>query len=284
MGWGLLAGLGEGIGRSAGLPEQYYQNRRRELLENSQLQSEALRNALSMASGMGEAEKHPLELQSLQEALETEALRRKGIEYGMGKDLVSVYEGGRGTVSEEGRGILGRTGMGGVMSPDGTIPLRPHELTENDLRRKQIEAQIRAANAETSLTPARQKVLEAQATANGNRGLGGGRGSRAAELVRAASGMPGVEAAQKELAAFYASPRAMSPKYASHGTSLKQAVNARMLESIQAILRLEGSDPASPEFQKIIEDVSLFLALSNAEGAARIGPPGGSPDNFVLEP
>lgn len=185
MGWGFLSGLGRGLENASLQPQQYYENKRKALVEDSQLESQALTRALAMAAGMQGAEKHPLEMENLRGALALNTESILGKKADRARSIIGTVQGRGFGLSEADQGFLTEQGYGAAFGPNGMVdvPTLERQVAESEMERNRNSGQAAligagasrtSANSGALVDAARVKLLDAQ-TAAGGFNPGGGR-------------------------------------------------------------------------------------------------------------
>lgn len=278
MAWGILSGLGRGLERASAEPQQYYQNTRQQMLEDSQLENQALNRALQMASGMQQAERHPLEMQGLQSVLESQALQRRATQFGMGKDIFSTLEGRGIPVSPEVKALLGDLGFGSGIGADGTIDYRPLERQriQQSIDTDKAQADAARTSAGASWRNSEANMLEAEARKKYYEQ--GGRSSAMSSVFSRMDQDPEVNSILAEM-------RGVSPYLPDREATLA-GLQQRLIQAREAAIRRDAAllKFMNPESGGDIEQLIKMLSVQNALGGAgaptRTGAPapGGIPE------
>lgn len=278
--WGILAGLGQGLTAAAKEPQQYYQNTRQAMLEDAQLETQALNRALAQIQGMQDVERHPLEMQGLQSVLDNQAMNRKATQAAMAGDIARAYEGRDVSIPEA---VLGDMGSySGLAGPDGRIALPPLKVSEIEANIQQSKdagraaltsagASVTNANANALEARSRAKLYDAQTAAGGFRPAGSGSSAEnRSRIMERVKDFPKVVAA-REAMGFW-------PAGSTRHTAALAALDAAMGDAVRAQGTLEGMTPQ--EIEEVITALRIQNALGTGAAPGRSGAPAPGGTNF----
>jgi len=214
-----MAGLGSGLSKVGDVAQQYYENKRRRVMEDSQLETAALTRALAQAGEMRAGQKFPLELQGLttdidlnKSRMETEASNRETAALARANEIIQANQGTKVPLSPEIQSQLREHGLEGRLNPDGSVSMSPIVQSEMDYRNTQGKAAMihagadsRRARVDELESPSR--IDENKARAEFERGTGrqtGGFGARGStpgsqQVIKIASDMFKARKAQMTL-------------------------------------------------------------------------------------